>query len=147
MPFACADLTRPFPIRTGVLDGVFAGEIIEHLFDPMAFLAECRRTLAPGGAIVVTTPNLATLPDRLRFLAGRSPRQVDALHPYLRLHIRPFTYRSLARILRASGFTPTDLRSNYVALGAGRAGIESRALARVFPSVGGSLIVAAVRDR
>ncbi|MGF7236303.1 MAG: class I SAM-dependent methyltransferase [Frankia sp.] len=144
VPLVRADLTRPLPFRTGSLDGIFAGEVVEHLFDPVSFLTECRRVLAPGGSIVVTTPNLAALTDRIRFLAGHSPRQVDVLHPYLCLHIRPFTYRSLARTLGAGGFVPTGLRSNYLQLGRGRIAVSSRILARVFPSLGGSLIVAAV---
>lgn len=144
IPLIRADLSRPLPFRDGALDGIFAGEVIEHLFDPVTFLIECRRVLGPDGSIVLTTPNLAALTDRIRFIVGRSPRQIDALHPYLVLHIRPFTYRSLARTLTACGFIPTRLRSNYVQLGRGRIRAESRVLARVFPSLGGSLIVAAV---
>jgi SAM-dependent methyltransferase len=140
-----ADLTRPLPLRSGTLDGVFAGEIIEHLFEPIAFLRECHRVLVPGGAIVVTTPNLATLRDRVRFLLGRSPRQVDPHHPYLRLHIRPFTASSLVRAFTAVGFTPVGLRSNYVILGSDRREFSSRLLARAAPSIGGSLILAGVK--
>lgn len=141
-----ADLARPLPLRSAALDGVFAGEIIEHLFEPVAFLRECHRVLVPGGAIVVTTPNLATLADRARFLLGRSPRQVDPHHPYLRLHIRPFTASSLARALTSVGFTPVALRSNYVILGNGRRELSSRLLARAAPSLGGSLILAGVKS-
>jgi SAM-dependent methyltransferase len=141
-----ADLSGPLPFRGEVFDGVYAGEIVEHLFDPVEFLHECRRIMVPGGVIVVTTPNLASLQDRARFLLGRSPRQVDPHHPYLKLHIRPFTYSSLARALERCGFTSVDLRSNYVVVGGARRAISSRFLARVFPSVGGSLILAGVKN-
>jgi SAM-dependent methyltransferase len=140
-----ADVSRPLPFRPASFDGVFAGEIIEHLFEPIEFLRECRRVLAPGGAIVVTTPNLATLQDRVRFLLGRSPRQVDPQHPYLKLHIRQFTYSSLTRAFEACGFTPVSFRSNYVVVGNDRHAVSSRLLARVFPSVGGSLILAGLK--
>ncbi len=140
-PLVQADLARPLPFRDGVLDGVFAGEIIEHLFDPLGFLRECRRVLVPGGVLVVTTPNLATVQDRVRFLAGRSPRQVDPTHPYLRLHIRPFTHSALVRAFRRCGLSPLALRSNYWVLGADRWAVRSRLLARLLPSLGGSLIL------
>jgi SAM-dependent methyltransferase len=37
-------------------DTVFAGELIEHLANPGAFLARSREHLAPAGRIVLTTP-------------------------------------------------------------------------------------------
>ncbi len=45
------DLGRTF-------DTVFAGEVIEHLDDVHGFLASIRRHLAPGGRLVLTTPNV-----------------------------------------------------------------------------------------
>ncbi|MEV4416673.1 class I SAM-dependent methyltransferase [Catellatospora sp. NPDC049609] len=142
----CLDVERPLPFATGSLAGVVMGELIEHVVMPPAVLRELHRVLKPGGALVVTTPNLATLQDRLRFLAGRSPRQVDCEHPYLHLHIRPFTASSLRRLLGNRGFTVTALRSNYVGwqLRSGR-WLQWRWPARLLPSLGGSLVVAARR--
>lgn len=37
-------------------DTIVAGELIEHLTDPAAFLKRAREHLAPGGRIVLTTP-------------------------------------------------------------------------------------------
>ncbi|WP_322752722.1 class I SAM-dependent methyltransferase [Frankia sp. Cas3] len=145
IPLVRADLSHPLPLRSATVDGVFAGEIIEHLFDPVAFLRECWRILVPGGALVVTTPNLATVQDRVRFLLGRSPRQIDALHPYLNLHIRPFTYSSLVRTFHTCGFRPVGFRSNYVVVGGENRGISVRFLARMFPSIGGSLVLVGVK--
>jgi SAM-dependent methyltransferase len=145
-PAVRADLSKPLPLRDRSLDGVFAGEIIEHLFDPLRFLGECRRVLVPGGVLVVTTPNLATLQDRIRLVLGRSPRQVDACHPYLWLHIRPFTASSLRHAFLRSGLRPTMLRSNYCVFGGDRRAVSSRRLAQLFPSLGGSLILAGVRN-
>ncbi|MBM3776248.1 MAG: class I SAM-dependent methyltransferase, partial [Acidobacteria bacterium] len=50
---ACASL--PFP--EACFDLVVAFEVIEHLDDPRALVAEARRVLAPGGAFLVSTPN------------------------------------------------------------------------------------------
>jgi 2-polyprenyl-3-methyl-5-hydroxy-6-metoxy-1,4-benzoquinol methylase len=38
-------------------DTIVAGELIEHLSRPGAFLAKAKQHLAPGGRIVVSTPN------------------------------------------------------------------------------------------
>lgn len=45
----------------GSVDLVFAGESIEHVFNVDAFLDEVHRVLAPGGRVIVTTPNADAL--------------------------------------------------------------------------------------
>ncbi|WP_460915587.1 methyltransferase domain-containing protein [Plantactinospora veratri] len=67
------DVTRPLPLADRSAAGVVAAELIEHLYHPGHLLAEIARVLRPGGALVLSTPNLATLQDRIRFLFGRSP--------------------------------------------------------------------------
>ncbi|WP_433300251.1 methyltransferase domain-containing protein [Actinoplanes sp. CA-030573] len=142
----CFDATRPFPFADASVAGVVIGELIEHVFAPDELIAEVARVLKPGGVVVLTTPNLATLQDRLRFLFGRAPRQVAPLHPYLRLHIRPFTVRLLRQLLRAYGMEPRAVRSNFVGLQLGRdRWFLSRAMARLFPGLGGSLVISARR--
>jgi SAM-dependent methyltransferase len=143
-PAVCLDAARPLPFRDGTLAAVVMGDLIEHLYDPRRLLRECHRILRPAGVLVLTTPNLASLQDRMRFLLGHSPRQVDPLHPYLWLHIRPFTASLLARLLRSAAFEPTAVRSNYVVwrLPSGR-WLRSGSLARIAPGLGGSLVMAA----
>jgi SAM-dependent methyltransferase len=140
------DATRPFPMQSGSVAAVVLGELIEHVFYPEAMLREVARVLAPGGVVVLTTPNLATLQDRVRFLLGRTPRQVDPLHPYLRLHIRPFTARLLRRLLDKCDLETEAVRSNFVGLQLwGGRWLQSRAMARLFPGLGGSLVISARR--
>lgn len=145
---ATLDAARRFPLGDATFDGVFAGELIEHLFDTRLFLGECLRVLRPGGSLVLTTPNLAGAQDRLRFLAGRSPRQVDPLHEYLHLHVRPFTASKLEEALRVAGFEDVTTRSNHLVwrFRSGRV-LRSGTLGRLLPSLGASLIVAARRPR
>jgi len=145
LPAIGLDAGGGLPFRSGALAGILAGEIIEHLFDPERLLRECHRVLRPGGMLVVTTPNLAGLQDRLRFLVGRAPRQVNPFHEYLYLHIRPFTHQLLADGMRRAGLAPRGLASNYVVWRTRFGEVRSRTAARLWPSLGGSLILAGVR--
>ena len=45
------------PLKPDTVDLVVAFEVIEHIAEWPAFLAEVRRVLAPGGRFVVSTPN------------------------------------------------------------------------------------------
>jgi SAM-dependent methyltransferase len=51
---------------------VWAGDVIEHVFDPMYVLKEICRILAPGGILLGTIPNDLMLGTRLRILCGQS---------------------------------------------------------------------------
>jgi 2-polyprenyl-3-methyl-5-hydroxy-6-metoxy-1,4-benzoquinol methylase len=101
------------PYEEGSFRAVFAGEIIEHLVDTTGFLGEVRRVLAPGGVVVITTPNLASFENRVRMLFGRYPNFVE-----YELggdgHVRAYTLPVLRRQLEASGFAVEDERGNWV---------------------------------
>jgi SAM-dependent methyltransferase len=142
----CLDATRPLPVRDQSLAAVLMGELIEHVYDPRSLLRECHRVLRPAGILVLTTPNLANVQDRWRFLRGHAPRHVNPLHPYLWLHIRPFTASLLRLALQDASFQVVGVRSNYVTwrLASGR-WLSWRTPARIVPSLGGSLIVLARR--
>jgi 2-polyprenyl-3-methyl-5-hydroxy-6-metoxy-1,4-benzoquinol methylase len=58
-------------------DLVTAIEVIEHVESPICFLRNVGRLLAPGGAAVLTTPNVDSLPARLKFLLAGKIRTMD----------------------------------------------------------------------
>ena len=51
-----ADMTV-CPFQDSIFDIVLAVEVIEHVVDDEAFIAQCARVLKPGGAAYFTTPN------------------------------------------------------------------------------------------
>ena len=68
-----ADAQRRLPFDDESFDVVVAGEVLEHLAAPRAFLDEALRVLRPGGTLVGSVPNAFRLKNRLRFLLGRTP--------------------------------------------------------------------------
>jgi SAM-dependent methyltransferase len=60
------------PAPDASVDLVVAFEMIEHLQDWRAFLAEVRRVMAPGASFIVSTPNLAYYTES-RGITGPNP--------------------------------------------------------------------------
>jgi len=56
---------------------VTAIEVIEHVESPIGFLRNISNLLAPDGVAVLTTPNLDSLPARLKFLFAGKIRTMD----------------------------------------------------------------------
>lgn len=51
------------PFRAQAFDAVVSLQTVEHLWDQPAFVAECRRVVRPGGAVILSTPNRLTFPQ------------------------------------------------------------------------------------
>ena len=82
-------------------DVVTCFELIEHTFDPRAFLDACHRRLRPGGLFVCTTPNwsgfdVALLRERSDNVTGPN-------------HLQLFTPDSLGRALQRAGFREIEM--------------------------------------
>lgn len=98
----------------GPFDVIFCGEVVEHLFNPDALIDDLRDLIVPGGIILLSTPNLAYLLNRLLLAAGVSPLFLEnsgrrKLGRRTRLlgqgngvegHIRLFTYGAMLDLLK-----------------------------------------------
>ena len=71
------DLGNKFPYDNNQFDLVVSLEVIEHVFDTDNFLRETRRVLKKGGYLILSTPNLASLQNRIRLLLGLYPRYLS----------------------------------------------------------------------
>lgn len=78
-------------------DVVTASHVIEHVPDPVQFLASCRRALRPGGRVILKTPNANSFGARRYGPAWRG------LEPPRHLHI--FTLPALASCASKAGFS------------------------------------------
>jgi SAM-dependent methyltransferase len=65
---------QSLPYDEGFFDAVTCLAVIAQLFDPGWALFEIRRVLRPSGQLILSVPNVACLPNRLKLLVGRRPR-------------------------------------------------------------------------
>jgi 2-polyprenyl-3-methyl-5-hydroxy-6-metoxy-1,4-benzoquinol methylase len=92
-------------------DVLVAFEVVEHLFEPRRFIAQCARLLRPGGLLVVSCPNGQGFDIAM---LGACALAVDAEHVNL------FNPESLSALLQGSGFevleasTPGRLDAEFV---------------------------------
>jgi 2-polyprenyl-3-methyl-5-hydroxy-6-metoxy-1,4-benzoquinol methylase len=115
----------PWPeIADGEFDAILFGEVFEHLLNhPVGVLREIRRILKPGGLMILTTPNPATLINALRLLRGTlsfwgtetfmhepkiaSGRIIDKGE----VHYREYLKDELVRAIEVAGFV--DVQHSY----------------------------------
>jgi 2-polyprenyl-3-methyl-5-hydroxy-6-metoxy-1,4-benzoquinol methylase len=107
------DLDAPLPWPDGAFDAVVAAEVIEHVVDTDHLLGEMARVLRPYGALVITTPNLASLENRMRLLFGRYPMWMDVSVGGTG-HLRYYTPRMLRHQLARHGLVVERHIGNWV---------------------------------
>ena len=102
------DVTAVDLSTKGPFDVITAFDVIEHLFDPIAFLAGLRRVAKPGSWIVITTPDVGHV---LRYvLRARWPMFQPMQHTVL------FSRRSLHLALSAAGYDVVSLGAAHKTL-------------------------------
>ncbi|PTD17046.1 bifunctional 2-polyprenyl-6-hydroxyphenol methylase/3-demethylubiquinol 3-O-methyltransferase UbiG [Sphingomonas fennica] len=92
--------------EAAAFDLVTSLEVIEHVADPAAFVAELARRLAPGGLMVLSTPNRTPM-SRLALIAvgesvGGIPKGTHDWHRFL-------TPEELAKLVEAAGLRVADV--------------------------------------
>lgn len=90
----------------GQFDVVTASEVLEHVPDPQAMLAEIARLLRPGGLFWGTTPHGRGLSALLLGVAW------SAVHPPE--HLQLFSLAGMRRLLRGAGFRGARITSRGV---------------------------------
>lgn len=51
------------PFKPNSIESIYAGHLIEHLRNPVAFVMECRRVLQPRGTLSIVIPDMVALHD------------------------------------------------------------------------------------
>jgi SAM-dependent methyltransferase len=113
----CDVSTQSLPYPDDSIDFVTYLDIIEHHgFSPKSVLTEIKRVLRPGGYLILSTPNHASLFNRAKLLTGRSVH--DDIHyffndcaehrPY-RGHHREYTKDELRKVCESVGFQAKEI--------------------------------------
>jgi 2-polyprenyl-3-methyl-5-hydroxy-6-metoxy-1,4-benzoquinol methylase len=100
------------PFADETFDFVTYMDVIEHHeYSPKHVLLEVWRVLAPGGCVIITTPNHASIYNRLSLLSGRSVNdpfgyffETSADQPVYLGHHREYTRVELRTALGRTGF-------------------------------------------
>lgn len=119
------ELFRPYPsvhVKThnveaeeleypdGHFNTILMVAVVEHLIDPIGVIRKLHRKLAPGGRLILDTPNIAKWTRRIKLAAGYFPSTAsldegfvnyDRITPTDLLdegHLHYFTFRSLSRL-------------------------------------------------
>jgi 2-polyprenyl-3-methyl-5-hydroxy-6-metoxy-1,4-benzoquinol methylase len=80
-------------------------DVLEHLADPAGVLSRCLDLVEPSGRALVSIPNTAHWSVRKELLLGRWEYRDNGLLD--RTHLRFYTVRTAAQLLRDSGWTIT----------------------------------------
>jgi methionine biosynthesis protein MetW len=92
--FAVARMHGPF-------DHVIFADVLEHMADPQPVLQAAASLLSPGGSVLVSVPNVAFLPARLRLLRGRWDYEETGI--FDATHLRFFTVETARALLVDAG--------------------------------------------
>ena len=100
-----ADLAHLDPAQLGdrPFDAILASDVLEHLIEPEDVLAKALTRLRPGGAVVISLPNISNVYVFAQLLAKSWPRRESGI--FDRTHLRFFAKRDMVRLLEGAGLT------------------------------------------
>ena len=133
--------TGRFPWADGSMDVVISNQVFEHLKNVWRPLSEIYRVLRPGGWLVLSVPNLASLHNRVLLALGRQPTSIRTLGP----HVRGYAFGEIQRFV--------DLQGGFRIVRATGAGFYpfpvplANPIARLWPGASHTSVVLARRGR
>jgi SAM-dependent methyltransferase len=95
------------PFGDATFDTVILSQVLEHLVDPVAAVASLRRLLRPGGRLIVLTPNVYGLPQRLFGREWAHWHPPYHVHLFGRRQIRSAIARAGYRVEQVTTLTPS----------------------------------------
>jgi 2-polyprenyl-3-methyl-5-hydroxy-6-metoxy-1,4-benzoquinol methylase len=144
-PVDLASADWPGLVAKGGIRYISALEVIEHMIDTDQFVEKCKNILADEGCIVISTPNINSLRNRIMVPFGTYPAYLEyrnVIH-----HVRLFNPKILVRFLDSHGFkTERCIGVSFLPEKLLRYGIFriiSEKLADWLPSLCGNIIVVA----
>lgn len=134
------DVNQGIPFKDNYFDVLTAGELIEHVYNDEFFLQECNRVLNKDGILLITTPNLNYLYNRILILFGKMP-----IFVYASYHYNIYNKKELIKKLEKNGFEILEVKSSHVLFSSRRnkLGVIFEKIGEYLPSFGAHLIISA----
>lgn len=95
-------------------DYIIMGDVIEHLLDPWAALANMRELLVPDGGLIASIPNVAHISNLADLLRGRWTYEDMGLLD--RTHFRFFTKHEIIQMFTDAQFSIAEIQSRQLPL-------------------------------
>jgi 2-polyprenyl-3-methyl-5-hydroxy-6-metoxy-1,4-benzoquinol methylase len=103
------------PYEPGSFDAVAMTDVLEHTLHPRDFLASVGRLLVPGGLVLVTFPDIASLESRyFRLVSKLFRRPWFWRNCHIPLHTWEFTKQTARACFEGAGFRVIDFRRSQV---------------------------------
>ncbi len=106
-----ADMNKTFPVDSVSCQIITCIEGIEHARDLFHIAGEFNRVLAPGGKLVITTPNIQSFRSRMKFLTRGTLFWFDPYEIKRMGHINLIPYFLLKHVLLTTGFTDISVNT------------------------------------
>lgn len=104
------DLDTGIPFDDDTFETVWAGDVIEHVFDPIFVLKEIKRVLVPDGQLLCTVPYDLNIATRLRIFFGHS-YQENVYRQYGQYkHHTFFSIPLIKYMLNEAGLIPQEIK-------------------------------------
>ncbi len=97
--------TLPVELQNIPFDTIISTEVIEHLYNPEAFINFCKNQLKPGGELIITTPYHGYLKNLTLSIFDKWDSHIDPL--WLGGHIKIWSKKTLTKALNNAGFEVT----------------------------------------
>lgn len=111
------NLDEGIPEEDNFFDVVWAGDIIEHVFDPINLLKEVNRVLKSDGIAIMTIPSDVGLISRIKILFGISHQEQMYMTSGFYKHHTFFTPRLIKFMLQKAGFISMEIFKKILILG------------------------------
>jgi predicted TPR repeat methyltransferase len=93
-------------------DAIVLADVLEHLRSPASALTLVRESLAPGGRVFISVPNIANITVRLGLLFGIFEYRDRGILDHT--HLRFYTKRTIKREVEKAGFEILEMRGSSV---------------------------------
>ncbi|MES2267316.1 MAG: methyltransferase domain-containing protein [Bacteroidota bacterium] len=98
----------PVELQDLNFDTIISTEVIEHLYDPDAFIVFCKQTLAPNGEIILSTPYHGYLKNLVLSVFNKWDTHMNPL--WLGGHIKLWSVATLSKVLTNNEFSITTFK-------------------------------------